>query len=90
MQDPAVLNVECPGPYKNLLVNRGGSVQTSSVMLTHEEINSVMHNISEHTRIPITPGVFRAAVQDLLITAVISDFVGTRFLIQKRNPFQRY
>ncbi len=90
LQDPAVIGVECPGPYKNLIVNRGGSIQTSSVTLTPEEINTVMHNISEHTRIPITPGVFRAAVQDLLVTAVVSDFVGTRFLLQKRNPFQRY
>jgi hypothetical protein len=88
--DPSVLSIECPGPYKNLLVNRSGSIQTSAITLTPEEINAMMHNVSEQTRIPITPGVFRAAVQDLLITAVLSDFVGTRFVIQKRNPFQRY
>lgn len=88
--DPSVLSIECPGPYKNLLVNRSGSIQTSSVTLTPEEINAMMHNVSEQTRIPVTPGVFRAAIQDLVITAVLSDFVGTRFVIQKRNPFQRY
>lgn len=88
--DPSVLSVECPGPYKNLLVNRGGSIQASGITLTPEEINAVMHNISEQTRIPLTPGVFRAAVQDLVVTAVLSDYVGTRFMVQKRNPFQRY
>ena len=90
LTDPSVFSIECPGPYKNLLVNRSGSIQTSALALTPEEINSVMHNISEQTRIPITPGVFRAAVQDLIVTAVMSDFVGTRFVIQKRNPFQRF
>lgn len=88
--DPSVFSVECPGPYKNLLVNRGGNIQTSGITLTPEEVNAVMHNISEQTRIPLMPGVFRAAVQDLLVTAVISDYVGTRFMVQKRNPFQRY
>jgi hypothetical protein len=88
--DPSVLSIECPGPYKNLLVNRSGSIQTSAITLTPEEINAIMHNVSEQTRIPLTPGVFRAAVQDLIVTAVLSDFVGTRFVIQKRNPFQRY
>ncbi|MBU0977502.1 MAG: hypothetical protein KKD18_03735 [Nanoarchaeota archaeon] len=88
--DPSVFSVECPGPYKSLLVNRSGSLQTSGVTLTPEEINAVMHNISDQTRIPLTPGVFRAALQDLVITAVLSDYVGTRFVIQKRNPFMRY
>ncbi|MFH1802769.1 MAG: hypothetical protein ABH864_04975 [archaeon] len=88
--DPSVFSVECPGPYKNLLVNRSGSVQTSAVTLTNEEINAVMHNVSDQTRIPLTSGVFRAAIQDLVVTAVVSDFVGTRFVIQKRNPFQRF
>jgi hypothetical protein len=88
--DPSVFSVECPGPNKNLLVNRSGSVQASSITLTVEEINAIMQNISDQTRIPITPGVFKAAVQDLVVTAVMSDFVGTRFMIQKRMPFQRY
>lgn len=88
--DPSVFSVECQGPHKNLLVNRGGSIQTSEVTLTDEEINTMMHNISEQTRIPISGRVFRTAIQDLVVTAVISDFVGTRFVIQKRSPFQRY
>lgn len=88
--DPSVMSIECPGPFKNLLVNRSGSIQTSAITLTPDEINSIMNNISQQTRIPVTLGVFRAALQDLVVTAVLSDFVGTRFVIQKRNPFMRF
>lgn len=86
--DPTVLSVESPGPQKNLVVNRGGQIQTSPENLTQEEIKEIMKSISERTRIPLTPGLFKAAVEDLLVTAVVSDYVGTRFIIQKRLPFQ--
>lgn len=88
LKDPAVFSVEVPGPAKNVRVNRAGQIQTSSLILTKDEIQKIMDNISEKTRIPLMSGLFKAAVQDLLITAVISEFVGTRMMIQKRTPFQ--
>lgn len=90
LKDPSVFSVECPGPGKNLLVNRGGALQATPVILSEEAIGNLMQNFSEKTRIPLISGVFRAAYQDLVISAVVSDFVGTRFLIQKRTPFQKY
>jgi len=88
--DPSVLSVECPGPNKNLIVNRSGVIQTAPTILTKEEVDALMNEVSDKTRIPIIPGLFKAAFQDLLMTAVISDFVGTRFMIHKRSPFQAY
>jgi len=90
LRDPSVLSVECPGPNKHILVNRSGVIQTTNITLTKEEIDRVMHEISEKTRIPLITGLFKALYKNLLITAVISDFVGTRFIIQKRTPFMRY
>ncbi len=89
--DPSVFSVESPGPGKNLIVNRAGKIQSSSLTLNKEEIDLIMKEISDKTRIPlISGGVFRAAIKDLVITAVISDYIGTRFLMQKRTPFQRF
>ncbi len=87
LYDPSVWSVECPGPGKGILVNRAGSILTSSITLTPEEIQQVLNEFSERTRIPLIQGVFKAVYQDLLITAVISEFVGTRFVLQKRLPF---
>src|SRR3989338_2405587 len=76
--DPSVISVECPGPTKNIVVNQAGKIQSTSVSLTKEEINTLMEEISDKTRIPITSGLFKAVFQDLLITAVTSEFVGSR------------
>ncbi len=88
--DPSVFSVESPGPEKNLLINKGGAIQAAPIKLSKEEIDAIMEEISEKTRIPVHQGLFKAAIQDLLVTAVISDFIGTRFIIQKRSPFRRY
>lgn len=88
--DPSVWSVECPGAGRKILVNRAGSIMLSSITLTDSEIQQVLKEFSERTRIPVVQGVFKAIFQDLLITAVISEFVGTRFVIQKRTPFAKY
>lgn len=90
ISDPAVLGIECPGAGKNIMANRSGAIQTTSITLAKEEIDLIMQEISEKTRIPIIPGIFKAAINDLVITAVVSEFVGTRFVIQKRTPFTKY
>lgn len=82
--DPAVQTIECPGPEKPFLVFRSGVIQTTNLTLTKEEITNIMHEISEKTRIPLIAGVFKAAIDNIIITAVMSEFVGTRFIIQKK------
>ncbi|MDO8460232.1 MAG: hypothetical protein Q7S74_03930 [Nanoarchaeota archaeon] len=90
LRDPAVLSVECPGPGKNVLVNKAGLIQATAIKFTKEEINEILNEFAEQTRIPLVQGMFKAAFKDILITAVVSDFVGTRFVIQKRAPYQLY
>ncbi len=85
--DPSVYSVECTGPGKPILVNKGGIIQTSQIILTQEAINNVIQEVSDKTRIPIVSGAFKAAFENFIITAIISEFVGTRFIIQKIVPF---
>jgi|SRR3989344_1295246 len=87
LRDPSVLSVECTGPGKHLLINRSGAIQTTPATLTKEEIDKILSEISLQTQIPIVPGLFKALFRNLLITAVVSDYVGSRFIIQKRTPF---
>lgn len=84
--DPSVFSIECPGPDKLIVVNKQGMVQATNIMLSKEEIDRIISEFSERTRIPIIQGTFKAVSGKLLITAVISEFVGTRFIIQKRMP----
>lgn len=86
LQDPDVQTIECPGPNKQVLVYKNGSIQPISLSLTNDEISNAMKEISEKTRIPLMSGIFKAAMGDLVITAVMSEFVGTRFMVQKKPP----
>ena len=85
LEDPSVQTIECPGPNKRILVFKGGKILSTQLSLTADEINNTMKDISEKTRIPLMSGVFKAAYGNLIITSVMSEFVGTRFIIQKKS-----
>lgn len=85
LSDPLIQAIECLGPGKPLVVTRAGFVQTTSTTLTLAEIKSILNELSEKTRIPLLSGIFKVAVQNLVITSVISEFADPRFIIQKRT-----
>lgn len=84
LNDPTAFSIECSGPEKPLLINRHGSIQASQITLNAEEIKSVLQEISNRTRIPLITGTFKAAFDNFICTAVISDFISSRFIIQKK------
>ena len=86
IRDPTIQTIDCPGAGKPITVNRSGLIQATGTILTKDEIQEIMRELSEKTKIPLTPGIFRVAYQNLIITAIISEFVGTRFIIQKGSP----
>lgn len=88
LSDPLVQTIECPGPNKPILISKGGKIQSANLTLTNDEIKNAMSDISEKTRIPLMQGVFKAAFGNLIITSVMSEFVGTRFIIQKKPQMQ--
>ena len=83
IKDPRVSLIESPGPGKIVLVRMDGTTTTTQISLSQEEIHSIIKKFAEQARIPIVPGIFKAVVGNLLITAVISELVGTRFIISK-------
>lgn len=85
--DKTVTNIECPGPEKPLLAKSLGRVTITRISLSEEEIKKVANTFAEAARIPVIGGIFKAAVGNLVITAVISDYVGSRFIINKHTPY---
>lgn len=86
LNDPSVAIVECPGPEQNIIIIKGGRTQTVPLALTKEEIDEIMIKVAKQTKIPLSTGVFKAALSNFVISAVISEFVGTRFNIEKLRP----
>jgi len=89
LNDVSVQTVECPGPNKQVLVYKNGKIQAANLTLNGDEINNIMNSLSKKTRIPIGSGFFKAAIGPYIITAVMSEFVGTRFIIQRKPQAQQ-
>lgn len=87
LMDPTISFIECPGPGKPLVIIRAGQRQITRIFLTPEEIEEVIRKVSEESHIPSMEGVFRAAVENFVINAVISEMIGTRFVIKKNTPY---
>jgi len=86
VSDVGVEGIECLGPEKNILVKKSGRVQRTNILLTKEDIQKILKDFSEKTRIPLTKGTFKAVLGNLIMTAILSEFVGTKFILQKKTP----
>jgi len=87
LKDISILAIECPGPGKNILLKRNNETNVARITLNQNEINMIVEDFSKQARIPIVGGILKAAVGNMVISAVISDFVGSRFIINKITPY---
>ena len=83
LRDPRVTAVECPGPGKFLIIRKGFRVLMTKEKLNEEQIKQKIQEFSEKSRIPLIGGIFKANVGNLTISAVLSDYAGSRFIITK-------
>ena len=64
-------------------MKRYNQPNVTKVILDQPEISMIIEMFSREARIPVVGGILKAAVGNLVISAVISDFVGSRFIINK-------
>ena len=85
IQNPEINLIECHGPDELIIATgRGGRKQTD-IMLSKEEIEEVIRRFSKIKKIPVEEGIFRVAAGKLIITAIVSDVIGSKFLIRKMS-----
>ena len=87
VKDNGVQMIECPGPGKNVLVKVRTKINTTRITLNEIEIKEVIDYFSKSTQIPIMGGILKAALGSLIISAIVSDHVGSRFIINKKSPY---
>lgn len=87
ISDTRIASIECQGPDKPVLIRSLGMITPTKLNLTEEEIHAIVKTFADAARIPLIGGVFKAAVGNLIMTAVLSEFVGSRFIINKYNPY---
>lgn len=88
IKDLAVQMIECPGSGKNLLVKVRNKINLTRITLNEPEIRSVIDYFSKSAMIPVSDGILNAAVGSLLISAVVSEHAGSRFIITKKSPYE--
>lgn len=86
LDDPSVSVIDCAGMGKPVMIIRRGQRQPSKIVLSEKDIRQVLDKVSEAAHIPLLDGVFRAAVDTFSINAVISEMIGSRFVIKKQPP----
>ncbi|MFH1307688.1 MAG: hypothetical protein ABIH72_02450 [archaeon] len=87
LPDQRISMIECPGPGKYIIVRSRLKSNMTNIVLTEQEIREVVEKFSFAAKIPIIGGLFKAAVGNLVMIALISDFVGSRFIITKASPY---
>jgi len=87
LKDKQVTLIECPGAKKLVAVKKSGIMKITKISLSEEEIKNIIQNFSQKAKIPVVGGILKARAGNLSISAVVSEFVGSRFII---NRFTAY
>ncbi len=82
-KDPLVKVIESQGKNQKIIVKGHMGRKTTPIILNENEIKSIIRNFSEKAKIPFEEGFFKAAVGDLIISAIISD--KSKFIIKKMS-----
>jgi hypothetical protein len=84
LRDPSVFSVECLGKNKPLRVIMAGQKQMTRISLNNVEISDLLKKFSSESHIPLFDGVFKVAIENLLLNAIISGIIGSKFIIKKQ------
>lgn len=83
IKNPSIRSIECQGEGENILIRGAMGNKKTDVILSEEEISQIIKKFSETARMPIHDGVFKVAIKGFVLSAIISDIVGSRFIITK-------
>jgi len=83
VKDPAVRVIECNGPDEHIVVSGAMGTKPTDIILSKEDISRIINRFSEVSKIPVSEGVYRIVVGRLNLSAIISEVIGSKFIIKK-------
>lgn len=88
LKDPMIRSVECHGAGENIIVQGNMGTKKTGIILSKEEIEDIIDKFSKETKIPAGEGIFKVVAGKLIFMAIISQIVGSKFIIKKmlNNP----
>ena len=88
LQDPEVRIIECNGAEENIVVKGGMGEMKTSIILKEEEVDEVINHFATKTKIPAHEGVYKVAFGRFILMAIISEAIGSRFILKKMKRLQ--
>jgi len=86
IHDPLVKIVECMGANQKIIVSGGMGRRPTNIKLTSMEIDGIIEKFSNISKIPLEKGLFRAVVGRLMLSAITSEVISSKFVIKKIPP----
>jgi hypothetical protein len=83
LADPAIDLIECSDG--NIRIRKKRNMQETGFRMDEKEIIDLVNKISAKTGVPLKDNFFQASIGNIKINAIISELIGSRFLIVKRS-----
>lgn len=83
IQDPLVTSIECHGTEEPVKVRGRMGVKKTNIVLSKEEIDNVIKKFSDAAKIPLHEGVLKIATGRLILSAIVSNIIDSKFIIKK-------
>lgn len=88
-QDRRVEKIECPGPEKPFLILKDSEIKPIAFSLSKSEIDEIIEDISKQTNTPLNSGILTTTFENWNFVGIISEFGGSRFIIQKPSKLDK-
>lgn len=83
VRDPLVRIIECNGPNEKIVVIGTMGRKNTKIILNKEEIENIIRKFSEAAKIPVHEGIFKVVVGRMILNAIVSEVIGSKFIIRK-------
>jgi len=82
IRDAAVRIIEANPDERVIVIGTMGTKPTD-IFLSREDMDRIISAFSESSKIPTSEGIYRVVVGNLILSAIISETIGSRFIIKK-------
>ncbi len=89
LRDSSVRVIECSGSSESVIVEGIRGREVTNIFLSEDEISGIIKKFSIIAGIPEGQGVLKISVENIDFFAVISELIGSKFIITKM-PYSNY
>lgn len=83
LEDPNIDSIEVEGENEKIYVIGKMGRKPISLVLNRDKIDAIIDKFSLEAKIPKVEGLFKVSINNLILTAMVSSVISSRFIIKK-------